>query len=106
MCVFWGVEDFLHGVPRDCHRHANNTVPIQVALFQSEAMHMPISLGQPVSRLQRLDLIIQFHPIVLILCFTHLPASPEEALDQELPYVQKELLGPDGPSAPDKMKQV
>ena len=26
MCVFWGVEDFLHGVPRDCHGYANNTL--------------------------------------------------------------------------------
>ena len=42
-----GVKDFLHGVPRDCHTNANNTVPIQVAPFQSEAMHMPISLGRP-----------------------------------------------------------
>ena len=47
MCVFGGVEDFLHGVPRDCHGDANNAVPIQVVPFQSEAMHMPISLGRP-----------------------------------------------------------
>ena len=42
MCVFFGVDDFLHGVPRDCHGYANNSVPIQVAPFQSEAMHMPV----------------------------------------------------------------
>ena len=44
---FFGVEDFLHCVPRDCHGYANNTVPIQMAPFQSEAMHMPKSLGLP-----------------------------------------------------------
>ena len=52
--LFFGVEDFLHGVPHDCHKNANNTVPIQVAPFQSEAMHMPISLGRPGRRLQLL----------------------------------------------------
>ncbi len=39
---------------------AKNTVPIQEAPFQSAAMHQPISLGRQHSRLQRLDVIIQF----------------------------------------------
>ena len=47
MCNFFELEDFLHGVPRDCNGYANNTVPIQVAPFQSEAMHLPASLGRP-----------------------------------------------------------
>ena len=48
---FFGVEDFLHGVPRDCHGYANNSVPIQVAPFQSEALHLPASLGRPVVKI-------------------------------------------------------
>ncbi len=38
---------------------AKNTVPIQVAPFQSVAMHLPLSLGLQLSRLYRFDLMIQ-----------------------------------------------
>ena len=60
-----GVEDFLHGVPRDCHGNANNTVPIQVAPFQSEAMHMPISLGRPAVKIAA----IGFNNLIVIHLF-------------------------------------
>ena len=60
---------------------------------------MPIFLGLPVSRLQRLDSIIQLSSNSFNFVFhssASMPARPEEALDQERPYVQKGLYGPDG----------
>ena len=90
---FWGVEDFLHGVPRDCHRNANNTVPIQEALFSRRPCTCPYHWAGPQSRSQRLDLIIQLSSNSFNLV---MPARPEEARAQDRPYEQKGLLGLDG----------
>ena len=63
---------------------SNNAVPIQEAPFQSEVMHLPISLGRPVSRLQRLDLIIHFASNSFNLCFTQ-SAMPCRAWEESAP---------------------
>ena len=60
---------------------------------------MPISLGLPVSRLQRLDLIIQLSSNSFNFVFhssASMPARPEEARAQERPFEQNGLYGANG----------
>ena len=102
MCVFWGVKDFQHGVPCDCSVTDTDTEQYSTDSRSAFSVcgHAPARiLGPARTRLQRLDLIIQLSSNSLNFVFhssASMPARSEEALDQERPYVQKGLYGPDG----------